>query len=160
MTRHLALALAGLLALTACDGGFGSGSGPSSANLFRSKPKNAVQLIPQGGFPQKTETRALIQEVTLVSLDGTVGGKILRATGLPPQQGFWDGELVPEGDGPDDKGVLTYDFRARGPLAPTRVSTVPSREVVVAVFISTQKLAGVRLIRVVAETNSRTVSPR
>ena len=58
-------------------------------------------------------------------------------------------------DGRPIDGVLTYSFRARPPLEPTRVSTVQSRELTVAVFVSEITLAGTREIRVTGSQNSR-----
>ncbi|MEM9975308.1 MAG: hypothetical protein AAF771_14110 [Pseudomonadota bacterium] len=100
------------------------------------------------------DPRPLVAEVSGVSIDRVPGGAILRAVGLPPTQGYFAGALVAEAAGP---GILSYTFRAVPPDEASRVSTVPSREVVVALFLSDQTLAGVRQIQVVGATNARAV---
>lgn len=89
--------------------------------------------------------RQLVDQVITLSLDRTPGGGILRATGLPPTQGFWDAELVAR---PVEDGALVYDFRVFPPPGGAAVSTQRSREVVVATFIPDTRLAGLRQITV------------
>lgn len=102
------------------------------------------------------DPRPLVAEVTSLAVEPTPTGAIIRATGLPPQQGWYAGSLVPDTDGPVD-GVLSYRFRAVPPLGQTRVSTVRSRELSVGVAISRTVLAETRVIRVIGARNVRTV---
>ncbi len=105
---------------------------------------------------ESRDPRPLVADVTSLAVERTPTGAIIRATGLPPQQGWHGAELVLDGDGPVD-GVLTYRFRAIPPFAQTRVSTVRSRELSVATSISQITLAETRVIRVIAARNVRTV---
>ncbi len=105
-----------------------------------------------------TDPRPLAAQITSLRIERTVGGAIIRATALPPTQGFWDAELVPlNNEEPDDNRVLTYEFRLAEPVFDRPVSTERSREVVVAQFISDRGLANVRRITVTGTANSRTV---
>lgn len=100
-----------------------------------------------------TETRPLMPQITAFAVEPTPGGAILRVTGLPPRQGYWDGALVPVVQ--PDPSVLAFEFRALPPPVPTRVSTERSRYVDVAVFVDNNALAGIREIRVLAAENAR-----
>lgn len=99
------------------------------------------------------ETRPLMPQIAALAVEPTPGGAILRATGLPPQQGYWDGALLPVAQ--PDPSVLAYEFRALPPATPTRVSTDRSRYVDVAVYVANDALAGIREIRVSAAENAR-----
>ena len=102
------------------------------------------------------DPRPLVAEVTSLVIERTPTGAIIRATGLPPEQGWYAGSLVPETDGPVD-GVLSYRFRAVPPFDDTRTSTARSRELVVGASISQPVLAQTRIIRVIGARNVRTV---
>ncbi len=99
------------------------------------------------------DPRALVQTVLSLVVEETAGGAILRATGLPPTQGWWDAELVPQPV--DENGRLVLEFRIFPPIEAKRTGTQPSREVVVALFLSNIKLDPVREIIVQGETNAR-----
>jgi len=120
--------------------------------------RSEATLAPDGGFAAVDEDlRRMVDQVTALQIERTPGGAIIRATGLPLEQGFYDGELISVSDDAPVDGVLEFQFRIRPPLTPTRVSTVPSREVVVGLFVTNQGLEGVREIRVVAQRNTRAV---
>ena len=148
MTTPRLTALLALVLLAACGGSLFS-------NPFSGGRAQRVVLYPEGGFPQKIDNRELMDQVTRVTIEPVIGGVVVHAVGLPPVQGFWDGELVSTNDFAAENGVLTLEFRAWGPLDPTEASTPQSREVVVALFLSRQKMDGVREIRVVGRGNSR-----
>lgn len=116
-----------------------------------------VQSIePAEGYdPVAADPRPLMDQVTQFAVERRPGGAVLRATGLPPTQGYWDGELLALNDGEPVDGVLEYRFVAAPPATPSRVSTQRSREVVVGAWLSDQDLAGVREIRVTAARNAR-----
>jgi hypothetical protein len=120
--------------------------------------ESSPTLAPEGGYATiEQDRRRMVDQVSALAIERTPGGAILRAIGLPVEQGYYDGELVSVSDGKPVEGVLEYQFRIRPPVAPTRVSTVPSREVVVGLFLSNQDLDGVREIRVVGQRNTRAV---
>jgi hypothetical protein len=123
-------------------------------NWFGGGEEEVATFVPPD--PVEADTRPLIAEVTALSIERTPGGAIVRATGLPPTQGFWGAGLLVENRGvADDGGTLTYQFRVLPPEDPASASTRQSREIVVGLFLTNQALEGVRAIRVVAEGNAR-----
>lgn len=100
------------------------------------------------------DPRPLVSQIASVSTDTAPGGVILRVVGVSDQQGYFAGALLPQ---PSAPGVLAYTFRVVPPPTATRVSTQASREIVLAVFLSDQSLAGVRQIQVSGATNTRAV---
>lgn len=103
------------------------------------------------------DPRPLVSEIAALTIEQTPGGAILRAVGMPPEQGWYDAALVSDTDGEPVDGILTYSLRAFPPVDPSRVSTTQSRQLVVARYISSVTLANVREIRVTAQLNSRAV---
>lgn len=101
--------------------------------------------------------RLLVAEVTELEIARQPGGAIIRASGLPPTQGWWNTELVAENDGVPVDGVMTYRFVIAEPIGQTRVSTPQSRELTVARYLSDIKLADVTQIVVLGAQNSRSV---
>ena len=101
-----------------------------------------------------TDPRPVVAQSSALSIDQVPGGAIVRAVGLPERQGFFAGALVQQAAGP---GILSYTFRVVPPPEATRVSTEPSREIVVGLFVSDQTLAGIRQIQVSGATNARAV---
>ncbi len=102
------------------------------------------------------DPRPLVPQVTSLRIDRTPGGAIIRASGLPQQQGWHSASLVVRDDGVATNGVLTYDFRAIPPTTATRGSTAQSREITVARTISNIALQNIRTIRVVGASNALT----
>ncbi len=149
MTARTLIAITLILGLAACESRF------NPFNWF-SGGEETVALYPEGGFPVDNDPRVVVSEVSELVVLRASGGAIIRATGIPPRQGYWDGELVAENDETPVNGVLTYVFRVAEPFVETRASTPYSRQVIVAHFISDTKLAGVSQIRVLGELNSRT----
>jgi hypothetical protein len=106
------------------------------------------------------DSRPLIPEVARVEIDPTPGGIILRAVGLPPTEGFWDGELIVENANPEPvDGVLSFQFRILPPPFTAAPGTPRTREITVGRFITWQELDGVTVLRVVGERNERTIRP-
>ena len=104
----------------------------------------------------ENERRPLVREITALVIDRTPGGAIVRATALPPSQGWFAPELVSlDPDGRPIDGVLSYGFRAVPPETPTRASTRQSRELSAGVFVSNAVLDRVRVIQVTGARNSR-----
>lgn len=153
------LALSAALSLSGCDR-----VGESRLNPFnwfgRSEAAPAAVVQTDTGLPG--DARVLVAEVTRLEVRQTPGGAIIFAAGLPPTQGWWDAELVPENDGFPVDGVLTYRFALAEPTpgtpAAARVSTPQSRQVTVATHLSSIRLAGVQRIVVTGAGNSRAVS--
>ena len=152
MTRQAAiLTLAMAVMLSGC--GFGQ-SRLNPFNWFGASPE--TETLEPVFLQERKDRRPLVSQVTALEVERTPGGAIIRATGLPPAQGWYGAELVNEDrDGQPIDGVLTYSFRSIPPHEPTRVSTVQSRELTVAVFVSDITLAATREIRVTGALNSR-----
>lgn len=144
-------ALAALVALTGC--------GSVSLNPLRwfSSGEDRVVLHPQGGFREDVDYRDLVEQVTFVTAEPNLGGILLRATGLPPRQGYWNGELVSRTNFVPVDGVLELQFRISEPVGSTDVNTPRSREVDVGLYLTRHKLAGVREIKIVGQLNSRSI---
>lgn len=149
MRLPIALALICALGLSACGGWRDSRLNPS--NWF-GKSREVVALeAPTEDADLKG--RSLVQSVLSMTVEPYQGGAIIRATGLPPTQGWWEAELVAQPV--DENGVLVLDFRVFPPVAPWPAGTQPSREIVVAIALSNIKLEPVREIVVRGETNAR-----
>ncbi|MDJ0628839.1 MAG: hypothetical protein QNJ44_11315 [Rhodobacter sp.] len=117
----------------------------------RSEQATAVTTNPNA------DPRPLIGQVIALRVEQVPGGAIVRATGLPNRQGYFDGALVPLNRELPQDGVLSYQFRISAPFQPTRVGTPQSREVLVGRFVSEQTLQGVRQIRVSGAANALAV---
>ncbi|MEM9971767.1 MAG: hypothetical protein AAF762_11815 [Pseudomonadota bacterium] len=134
-----------------------SGCGDSGLNpfgWFGGQQEEPTETVSDAQIVTIEDPRPLIASVTAVRVERTPGGAIVRATGLPPEQGWHSAGLVRRGS--VSNGVLTFDFRAIPPETPTRTSTVQSRELVVAFTLSNTTLQSVRQIRVVGATNALT----
>jgi hypothetical protein len=147
MNKMLVTALCATLALGAC-----SSIGKSRLNPFNwfGGSEDAPVSAPTA---EATDTRALVAQVTDLTLERMPGGVLVRATGLPPTQGYWEAELVAR---PIEDGKITYDFRVFPPITPKPSSTTQSREVIVAAYLSNIKLEKIRQITVQGASNART----
>lgn len=148
MTRPLLAALTALMVLQACGGNFSARLNPF--NWFgRSQPAQVV--VAGTGLP--VEERQLVDRVISLQIDSYPGGAIVRATGLPPSQGWWDAELVSLPL--DDEGVLVYEFRVFPPENPTGPGPQQSREIAVAANLTDFQLARIRQIVVQGANDAR-----
>lgn len=147
MKTPLVATLCATLALGACSTISNSRLNPF--NWFGGSEEAAVA----SPLERPADPRLLVAQVIDMQLEKMPGGVIVRATGLPPTQGFWDAELVAR---PVEDGAIIYDFRIFPPLESSAVSTQQSREVIVATFLSNIKLEGIRQITVQGESNART----
>ena len=155
MRKPLVAALASVLLLGACGDSAGSRLNP--LNWFgHRQPQQAETLTPKGGYPNTADRRPLIAKIVALKVDKTPDGVIIRATGLPPTQGYWKAALLAENDAKPVKGVVTYRFVAVPPLKPAAVSTARSREITVAATLTNVQLQGVHRIKVVAASNAFT----
>ncbi|MGB3280468.1 MAG: hypothetical protein WBA92_14870 [Pseudorhodobacter sp.] len=146
MNKPLVVALCTTMALGACSAISGSRLNPF--NWFGGSEETVAAPL-----EKPADKRLLVAQVTDMKLDRMPGGVIIRATGLPPTQGFWEAELVAR---PVEDGKIIYDFRVFPPLTPQSVSTPQSREVTVATFLSNIKLDAIRQITVQGAANART----
>ena len=147
---HRAILATALLAVLA---GCGAVSSLNPLGWF-GRGERVETLTPLEPAAAVVDNRPLMESLVSLRIEQTPGGAIVWATGLPPTQGWWAGELVSETDGEPVNGVLAYSFRAVPPLGPTRFSTPRSREIVVGRVLSRQDLAGVSAIQVRAARNA------
>jgi hypothetical protein len=135
------------LGLAAC-GGFRD----SKLNPFNWFGKSEeVEKVAMPAAP--VDQRGLVQQVLTLQVEEVPTGAIVRATGLPPTQGYWDAELVAQPV--DENGRLVLEFRVFPPIKAARAGSQPSREVVVATYLSAYKLESIREIVVQGATNAR-----
>ncbi|WP_114964714.1 hypothetical protein [Alkalilacustris brevis] len=149
MNRSTLAAMVALGLLAGCGGL----SSLNPFNWFGSSEE--VTLTPEGGYALVDDNRPLVSQVTEMAVEPFPGGAIVRAVGLPPRQGWWDAELIPENDGRAVDGVLRFRFVVAAPRQPTREGTPMSREVSVGHYVSDHRLAGVRRIEVIGAQNAR-----
>ncbi len=151
MTPRLLAALSVLILLGACDQSESTWYNPFSW-FGGSQEVEANELAAQD-VGTAADPRPLVAQVLSLSVDPFPGGAIVRATGLPPTQGYWAGDLIRvEGD---DPSRITFRFVAIAPPEPARVSTQQSREIVVGTSLSDIELEGVREITVQGASNAR-----
>lgn len=145
MQKPLIAALALLVTLSACGGVRESRLNPF--NWFgRSEARASSSRENAEKFVRPGDQRPLVDQVISMAVEQTPEGAILRATGLPPTQGYWDAELVRyEGEGAP-AGVLVFDFRLSPPFYRKDVGREYTREVVVAKMLTLNDLAGISRI--------------
>lgn len=105
---------------------------------------------------EKPDLSVPITTVTELKVEPTTSGAVVYATGVAARQGAFRARLVP--DNPElipTDGVLSFTFRVIYPRDATPMGSEFSRTLHEAYSINTDQLAQVRVIRVVAETNSR-----
>jgi len=150
MTRTTLAALTLVLVLTAC----------ATVRESRLNPFNwfgRAERVQTAPLPDETgDPRALVAQVLTLEVEPYPGGAIVRATGLPPDQGWWEAELVPREI--DEDGVLVYDFRVQPPLRPTGVVNQQSREIGVAASLSNIRLERITRITVQGAANALTTA--
>ena len=146
MRLPLTAVLVATMALSAC--GFGQ-SRLNPLNWFgRSQPAAQVVLVTSA----PADPRPLVAQVLTMSIEPYPGGALVRATGLPPTQGFWDAELVALPV--DESGTLVLEFHIFPPIARAGVVNQQSREVTVAYSLSDIKLDGINQIIVQGAGNA------
>ncbi len=149
MRRPLLAALAVMLLVVSC--GRIAQSRLNPFNWFgRSERVQTVVVAEELATP---DGRQLVAEVTALVIERNPGGAIIRATGLPPTQGYWEAELVPVPT--EDEGVALFEFRVFPPPTAKAVSTPQSREITVATYLSDIRLEGIREIAVQGANSAR-----
>ena len=103
-------------------------------------------------YVRPEDQRPLVAEVTMLKVEPYPGGALVRATGLPPTQGYWEAELVAQPL--DDQGRLVYEFRVFPPPEPLAAGSATSRQITVAAALGTIALQGVKTIVVQGASNA------
>lgn len=120
-------------------------------NWFKRSEARASVLVEAPG-----DKRPLVETVLTMTVEPIPGGAIVRATGLPPTQGWWQAELVAMPL--DENGTLVYEFRVLPPRDQTPAGQARSREIEVATYISDAKLETIREIVVQGSGNARSAA--
>jgi len=157
---RIILAFGLVLSVAACSGG-GRGS-LASLNPFNwfaggQNAAAAQSLAPRRGYALDVDTRPMVDQVTALAVERTASGVIVRATALPPSDGYYDAGLVLVA--PTNSRELRYEFRARPPAQVIRVASPFQRRIIAAVHLTNPQLIGIRRIVVVAQRNSRSARP-
>lgn len=143
MKKPLLAALSLMMLVSAC------GTRLNPFNWFRaSEPAAAAAPV----VLKAEDPRLLAEQITTLKVEPMPGGAIVRATALPPTQGWWSADLVAVEDASAD-GQLVYDFRLFPPLEQMAASTPRSRQITAAVFLSDIQLSTVRSITVRGSSN-------
>lgn len=150
MRRPLLAALSVVVLVGAC--GTVRESRLNPFNWFGGSTEATMTPAPQSGDAQ--DRRPLVEQVTGLVVEAIPGGAIVRATGLPPTQGYWSGKLVEDKVASTPQN-LVFRFVLLPPPAQSPVSTVASREVRVATYLSDIRLAQLRQVTVTAANNAR-----
>jgi hypothetical protein len=144
--RLLAVTLILALGLTGCARFAQSNFNP--LNWF----KGAQPVAPTVLYVPPADKRLLVAQVLTLKVDRNPNGAIVRATGLPPTQGWWKADLVKVDQ--DDTTKIVFEFRLYPPVAPAPAGTPLSREITVATSLTNIALDGVRTIVVQGASNA------
>ncbi|MEL7345560.1 MAG: hypothetical protein AAFN59_11990 [Pseudomonadota bacterium] len=155
-TRVIGLCLITLVSVTACGRSSDSGFNPFG---FLNRQVERESLMPEDAVIP-VERRELVQTVSRLSLEPTLDGAQLRADGFAAGLGYYDASLIVQNNGIPVDGILTFQFRASPPFGTEAgIVTNNTRTLRTAIFLSSFDLAGVREIRVIAQTNVQTIRP-
>lgn len=160
MKRSLIVGLSAALLLAGCGGG--------ASGWFPSPFKRDAAEVGNPLIPEKAASESIfreevdnsykgldVAEVSSLQLERRPGGAILRATALADYQGAFDLRL--ERDATESRdGRLVYNLRGIQAPGGTK-GTARSRSIEVAILLSDNDLASVRVIEVRAARNRRSV---
>lgn len=160
MKRSLIVCLSAVLMLAGCGG--------SASGWFQSPFKRDVNAVGNPLIPEKAASESIfreevddsykgwdVAEVSSLHLERRPGGAILRATALADYQGAFDLRLV-RNEAESTGARLVYNLRGIQAPGGTK-GTARSRSNSVAILLSDNDLAAVRVIEVKAARNSRAV---
>jgi hypothetical protein len=152
MRLRLIAALFALLPIAACGNWSESNVNPS--NWFNGRQADAVVPV---ATEFQADPRPLVDRLLSMQIESHSSGVIVRATGLPPTQGYWNAELVALPLDADGKLVLEFHLVPPGPGAPA--INQRSREITVAYDVTAFQLANISRIEVRSASNSMTKTP-
>ena len=139
----------------------GSRDVPASTPAATTEQSNA--LVPRnagrrGLFSRPDEDYAgvLVERVTELSVEPTLGGAIIRVTGVASRLGAYGVRLTPaNAEEVPENGILSYRLNVIYPEVATGAGTEAARQVVAARSLTREQLAGVSVIRIEADQNAR-----
>lgn len=145
--------LALVVAATALSGcGRVSESRLNPMNWFGGSRDEAPTL---GPTQTSVDNRALVTQVTELSIEQTSTGALVRATGMMPTAGWWDPGLVAENHGRPVDGTLTLRFVAAAPSEPVVAANDQARRLIAVYPINIAILETISDIVVTGAENSR-----
>ena len=144
--RALAMVLTLGLAVTGCSSVSQSKYNPF--NWFKPGEPTGPAVL----YVPAADKRLLVAQVLTLKVEQTPDGAIIRATGLPPTQGWWKAALVKVDQ--DDATKLIYEFRLFPPITLVPAGSPASREITVASAVSNQQLDGIKTVTVQGDTNA------
>jgi hypothetical protein len=151
------IVLAGALALSGCNWFRNSSVNPF--NWFQSSEPTNEEIDAAVALAEREaalmDGRQLIPQVISLDVMPTQYGAVVTAVGLPPTQGWWAADLIPENDGFPVEGVVTFRFVVAPAPPGKRVSTQQSRELSAGAFLPRQRLPEIREIVVLGQEGSR-----
>lgn len=155
MQKILALVL--VLAVSGCSGSGASTSNYNPLNWFGGNKDKDATLAPRGGFEDTTDYRPKVGRITKVTLERTHYGVILHASGTLPSHGYYELDLVPSTEARSDQ--LIFEFRGWPPLNNATPGNANQLELSTAIYLSEQKIRGIREITVVSASNQISKRP-
>lgn len=150
-----ALMIASALALSACGslgslGSIGSLGGGGERVVGAQSRQSLPSLVPAEKRQLVQDTRGLAAAITSAELTATPGGAILRATGQAAAPGSYNAELTPAGR---DGDTLVFALRMNAQPG----ARITPAQITVARMIADEDLRGVRAVRIVTASGSRTL---
>jgi hypothetical protein len=150
MKTPLVVLLVAGLTLSGC-GGF-SESRVNPMNWFGGSREEVPDL---GPTELSVDNRGLVAQVTELTIERTSTGAIVRATGMTPEPGWWDAELVAENFGRPVDGVLALRFVAAPPREPVPATNDRARRLIAVYTLNESILETISDIVVTGSQNSR-----
>lgn len=129
--RNSILLLAGAAFLAGCGGG---GGGGFEVPGFLGREGNATGFFNPRGEATPDPVPLPVEQAVV---ERSLYGAILRVSGPSPTQGFWGAELRPLSEGPDEKGVLAFEFLAIPPADAENSGAPATRTMSAGAFIPT-----------------------
>ena len=150
------LAILAVSGLTACSGGSGSNPFGSLGSIGSLNPFGGRDRAPAGSAAEaEVATGVLVGQLERVTPEPALRGLILRASAIAPMQGYYGANLWPVNDGmPDERGIVTFEFRAMPPPGLRPTGPVQTRRLIAAAFIPDSELSAIRGFRVLSAGNS------
>lgn len=153
MKRSMVVLLVAALTLAGC--GTIRESRMNPRNWFGSSQEEERPSL--GPVGDSVDNRALVAQISTLTIEQTSSGALIRASALMPSAGWWDGELMPENFGRPQAGVLTLRFVAAPPREAVPDTGERSRTLLAVYPMSLAQLDTVSSIVVTGESNSRRV---
>ncbi len=133
-----------------------AGCGKSNLNPLHwfSKARKGTQVQ---AYTPPVDPRGLIDQVVSLQIEPIRTGVLVRATGVPPTQGFWDAALVALPN--DGSGKLVFEFRIFPPTVAASAGSQPSREITAVASVTKFNLDGITSIEVKGGQNALRAQP-